>query len=89
MTDSTRSLVAICALFMLSACVDEDRCMWNIDPELSHKQLMECLGTVKTQPSYNKENNNGHIVSECQEAAEQNAKRWMCYSSTTHKWYRP
>lgn len=86
--ESPIRIFAFSTLLLLSGC-DEDSCLWNADQSLVQQYLMQCVSSVSKQPIQNHEDNNGHIVAECQEAAQSNARRWMCINGKTHKWYTP
>lgn len=64
------------SLFSLCSC---KMCEWKDNQEKRHLYFMECLKEVShSQPSQNHEDNNGHVVSECESAAFYQSKERVC-----------
>jgi hypothetical protein len=73
MTLPSRLLLAACVVIGLSACHDPDKyCKRWIDQNQRQQIFIQCIREAK-QPTANHEDNNGHLVEACEDAAEHQA----------------
>lgn len=70
-------IVALTACLFLSSCKHDD-CHSVDDSALRTKIFQQCIGTMSKQPNHNHEDNNGHIVEACDDAARRQSHQFVC-----------
>ena len=60
-------------LFLLTGCDCEG---WFPNQKLRREIFQQCISTMQKQPEHNHEDNNGHVVEECADAAYRNSLEW-------------
>lgn len=68
--------VLLLCLLLLGGC-HVKQCGWKQHNEERHKYFMECL-TMASQPEHNHEDNNGHLIEACDDAARYQTQTWVC-----------
>lgn len=70
-------IVVLSALLLLAGCKHTE-CHSDDDNALRTKIFQECIRAMAHQPTHNHEDNNGHIVEACDDAARHQSHQFIC-----------
>jgi hypothetical protein len=78
--DFTNASILLYIILILSGCKGDKHCSWEQDDQtqtVRHQYFSECVRNTK-QANQNHEDNNGHIVDACENAAYYQSMKRVC-----------